>query len=129
MDRAGVTCWVEGYERAWRTAGTDGLPDLFADDVAYRVSPWAGPITGLEALQAFWEDGRDGPHEAFTMSREIIAVDGDVAVLRVSVEYAADEVSRWSDLWVLRFDGEGRCAAFEEWPFAPGQVDGHEAGG
>jgi hypothetical protein len=35
-------------------------------------------------------------------------------------------VSRWLDLWVLRFDDAGRCTAFEEWPFAPGQADGHE---
>ena len=31
----------------------------------------------------------------------------------------------WRDLWVLRFDDDGRCLAFEEWPFAPDQPDGH----
>jgi hypothetical protein len=34
-------------------------------------------------------------------------------------------VSRWRDLWVLRFDADGRCTAFEEWPFVPDQPDGH----
>ena len=41
---------------------------------------------------------------------------------RVEVVYAHE---RWRDLWVLRFDDDGRCRAFEEWPFAPDQPDGH----
>jgi len=40
------------------------------------------------------------------------------------VEYAASG-RPWRDLWVLRFAADGRCSSFEEWPFAPGQPDGH----
>jgi hypothetical protein len=125
MDREAVARWVDEYERAWRTAGTEALADLFAAHVSYRVSPWAAPIGGIDALAAFWEDGRDGHDEAFTMASEVVAVDGLVAVVRVSVDYVADEVNRWRDLWVLRFDEDGRCSGFEEWPFAPDQPDGH----
>ena len=49
----------------------------------------------------------------------VVAVDGDTAVVRVSVEYGAPASGRWRDLWVLRFAGDGRCTSFEEWPFAP----------
>ena len=35
----------------------------------------------------------------------------------------------WRDLWVIRFDDDGRCVAFEGWPFAPRQRDGHEHSG
>jgi len=28
-------------------------------------------------------------------------------------------------MWVLRFTQDGRCASFEEWPFAPDKPDGH----
>jgi hypothetical protein len=31
-DRAAVAQWVDGYERARRTRGTDGLRALFTDD-------------------------------------------------------------------------------------------------
>ncbi|MFE7800047.1 nuclear transport factor 2 family protein [Nocardia sp. NPDC057440] len=125
MDRTAVEVWIAGYERAWRTPGTQALGELFAADIGYLVSPWSEPVVGVVALEALWEAGRDGPDEAFTMRSEIVAVDGSTAVVRVAVEYARDQPSRWRDLWVLRFDPDGRCAWFEEWPFAPGQPDWH----
>jgi ketosteroid isomerase-like protein len=125
VDRHDVERWVEGYERAWRTAGTDGLAELFAADASYLVSPWARPVEGLAAITELWEAERDGPDEDFTMGSDLVAVDGDTAVVRVAVEYGEPVVSRWRDLWVTRFDTDGRCTAFEEWPFAPDQPDGH----
>lgn len=128
VDRETVERWVAGYERAWRTPGTEPLAELFTPDVAYRPSPWAHPITGLPRLGAWWEAERDGPDEQFAMTSDIVAVDGDTAVVRIEVDYPRDDGSeRWRDLWILRFDPDGRCVEFEEWPFAPGQRDGHEA--
>jgi hypothetical protein len=129
MNRSDVERWVDGYQRAWRTAGTGGLGDLFSPDASYLSSPWAAPVEGLAAISRFWEDEREGPDEPFTMAREIIAVDGTTAVVRVSVDYHGRGVTsaqRWRDLWVIGFDADGRCVAFEEWPFAPEQRDGHE---
>ncbi|MEO7350779.1 MAG: hypothetical protein ABIW17_02675, partial [Marmoricola sp.] len=83
------------------------------------------PVEGMTALSNFWEAERDGPEEPFTMSTEIVAVDSDQAVVRVQVDYGSTDSGRWRDLWVLRFAGDGRCAVFEEWPFAPDQPDGH----
>ena len=125
MDRDRVERWVAGYETAWRHPGTDQLADLFAPDVVYRPSPWAEPLVGLAAVAEFWEAERDGPDEGFDLSTEIVAVDGATAVVRLAVEYHEEERSRWRDLWVLTFGADGRCAAFEEWPFAPSQSDGH----
>ena len=73
MDRAWVEAWVAGYERAWRTPGTDGLQALFAPEVTYLFDPYEEPVRGLEALGPWWEEGRDGPDEAFTMGSEVIA--------------------------------------------------------
>jgi hypothetical protein len=130
IDRSAVERWVEGYERAWRTAGTDGLSDLFSSDASYLPSPWATPVEGLAAIARFWEHEREGPDEPFTMTSEIVAVDGPNAVVRVQVDYGrpgdAAGGQKWRDIWVIRFDADGRCSAFEEWPFAPGQRDGHE---
>ena len=126
MERAAVQRWIEEYERAWRTAGTDQLDALFAPDATYLMSPWARPIEGLAAIRSMWERERDGADEPFTMATEIVAVDGATAVVRLAVDYAEPDPSRWRDLWVLRFDDDGRCTAFEEWPFAPGQDDGHD---
>ena len=125
MDHADVSAWVDRYEQVWRSAGTDRLPELFTASATYLPSPWATPISGGTELAEFWDAERDGPDETFTMTSEVLAVDGDTAVVRVAVDYGEPVVSRWLDLWVLRFDDDGRCRAFEEWPFAPGQPDGH----
>jgi SnoaL-like domain len=129
MDRSDVRRWVDRYERAWRTAGTDGLGDVFSSDASYLPSPWALPVEGLAAIARFWDEEREGPDEAFTMDHEVVAVDGTTAVVRVSIDYdgsGATPAQRWRDLWVIGLDADGRCVAFEEWPFAPGQRDGHE---
>ena len=126
INREDVSRWVRAYESAWRTAGTEALTDLFAPDVVYLPSPWAQPSSGLAALSQFWEAERDGPDEAFELTSDVVALDGSVAVVRVSVAYADATSGRWRDLWVLRFNADGRCTEFEEWPFAPGQGDGHE---
>ena len=123
-DRVVVNDWVARYERAWRAAGTAALDELFTDDVTYVPSPWARPIVGIASLRAFWEAARNGPDEGFGMTSEIVAVDGSVAVVRVSVDY--DDGEQWRDLWLLTLDDDGRCEHFAEWPFAPDQVDGHE---
>ena len=115
-----MDAWVAGYERAWRTPGTERLPELFTDEVTYLFDPYEEPVRGLAALAPWWEEGRDGPDEVFTMTADVIAVDGDVAVVRAEVAYGEPVRQEYRDLWVVRFGPDGRCLAFEEWPFWPG---------
>jgi uncharacterized protein (TIGR02246 family) len=119
MERDHVTAWVDRYERAWRTPGTEALAELFTDDASYSQGPYLEPVRGLRAIAEMWEAERDGPDEAFTMDSEIVAVDGDTAVARVEVHYG-DPAREYRDLWIMRFAGDGRCRRYEEWPFAPG---------
>jgi ketosteroid isomerase-like protein len=123
MDRAAVQSWIATYEQVWRSPGVGRLAELFTADASYLSSPWGTPIEGLDAIGRFWDAEREGADEQFDLASEVLAVDDGVAVARVEVDYAGG--SRWRDLWVMRFDGDGRCTAFEEWPFAPGQSDGH----
>jgi len=121
MDQRAVEEWVEGYERLWRTPGTDGLADLFVPDATYLPSPWARPVSGLGEISQFWDAERDGADEEFRMSADVVAVDGETAVVRASVDYGDSGAGRWRDLWVIGFAPDGRCSSFEEWPFAPSQ--------
>ncbi len=127
MEHEDVRKWIESYERAWRTPGTTALSGLFTENAGYVMSPWAATVDGMDAIGELWEAEREGPDETFTMRSEVVAVDGDTAVVRVEVEYADPGAGRWRDLWVLRFAGDGRCRHFEEWPFSPDQPDGHGA--
>lgn len=105
--------------------GTDQLAELFSPDASYRPSPWARSVDGVDAIAGFWEAERDRPDEEFTMSSTVVAVDGATAVVRVLVEYGDPGAGSWRNLWILRFSPDGRCSAFEEWPFSPDQPDGH----
>ena len=120
-DRAAVHRWVAGYERAWRTAGTAGLSALFAADATYLHSPYEEPVLGIEAIGTMWDDDREGPDEVFTLSTEIVAVEGDTAVVRAEVRYGEPIHQEYRDLWLIRFDADGRCVWFEEWPYWPGR--------
>jgi ketosteroid isomerase-like protein len=114
-----VSRWLAGYEEAWRAQGTTGLADLFTGDATYLQSPYAQPVTGLDAINRMWEAERDGPDEVFTLATEILAVDGPVAVVRAEVVYGDPPSQEYRDLWVIRFGADGRCTWFEEWPHWP----------
>ena len=123
MNRAHVDAWVNAYEQAWRSPGTAALAELFTEDATYHQEPFNGPVVGLDAIAEMWEAERDGPDEVFHMDHAIVAVDPaeSVAVVRVDVEYGEPVEQEWADLWVVRFGPDGRCVAFEEWPFAPSE--------
>jgi ketosteroid isomerase-like protein len=118
-DRQAVSQWVAEYEAAWRTPGTAILAQLFTDDAGYRRSPYEQPIVGLQAIGRMWEIEREGPDEVFSVSAQILAVEGEVAVVRAEVSYGDPASQEYRDIWVLRLRDDGRCSWFEEWPFWP----------
>lgn len=121
MSHAEASAWVSAYERAWRTAGTEQLRDLFTEEASYRMSPYEEPAVGLAEIDELWDRERQGPDEEFEMAHEIVAVEEDTAVIRVEVHYGGPEPLEYRDLWIVRIAADGRCREFEEWPFWPGQ--------
>jgi ketosteroid isomerase-like protein len=129
IDRPQLQAWVAAYERAWRSAGTDSLRDLFTEDATYSTAPYERPLLGLEAIARMWEAERSGPEEVFEMSSEIVAIEGDTGVLRIEVRYGPPKKQEYRDLWIVRLGGEGHCTHFEEWPFWPPGTKGQTAQG
>jgi hypothetical protein len=138
MDRAVFNEWIERYERAWRTPGTDALAELFTEEATYSTAPYENSHRGLQAIGEMWEAERLGPDEEFEMTSEIVAVEGDIGVARVTVHYnKPDEKAgrlhrqrkEYRDLWVVHLDEAGLCSHFEEWPFWPPDQEGAAAGG
>jgi hypothetical protein len=85
------------------------------------MSPYEEPAVSLTEIAALWERERHGADEPFEMSYDIVAADGDTAVVRVEVTYGEPRPAEYRDLWIVRFAADGRCREFEEWPFWPGQ--------
>lgn len=121
LNRSHVEAWAAAYERAWRTAGTEPLRELFTADATYSMGPYEDSARGLEEIGVLWERERKGPDEEFEMEYRIVAVEGDTAVVRAEVEYGPPQHLEYRDLWIVRFDPDGRCREFEEWPFWPDQ--------
>ena len=121
VDRAAFSAWIAAYERAWRTAGTAHLRELFAEDAHYRFGPYQPVVVGLPDIERSWEAEREGPDEVFTMAAEIVAVEGDTGVAKLLVRYGDPVEQEYQDLWLVRFAPDGRCSSFEEWPFWPDQ--------
>jgi ketosteroid isomerase-like protein len=129
MDRAQLTAWLDGYERAWRTPGTDALANIFTEDATYSTAPYENAHRGLAAIGEMWQAERLGPDEDFEMAREVIAVEGDTGVARIEVHYHAPKNVEYRDLWVVRLNEAGLCVHFEEWPFWPPDQRGAPAEG
>lgn len=121
--RERAAAWIAAYERAWRTPGTHVLTELFTEQATYRPNPFVDPLTGLDAIARFWETEREGPDEPFALASELAAVEGSVAVARIEVAYERP-AAVFRDMWVIDFAPDGRCRAFEEWPFAPAGAAG-----
>jgi len=117
----GLTSWIERYEHAWRAPGTGALEDLFTEDASYSPAPFEESLRGRAAIAVFWEASREGPDEAFELSWQPVALEGSVGVARVEVSYAGPPRRMYRDIWIVDLDHDGRCVAFEEWPFFPGR--------
>jgi ketosteroid isomerase-like protein len=118
-DRAAVLSWLVAYEAAWRNPDTSVLAEMFTADASYLQAPYAQPVTGLAAIRQMWDAQRAGPDEVFSLAAEVVAVDGDTAVVHAEVHYGDPVEQEWRDLWVLHLGADGKCSYFEEWPFAP----------
>jgi ketosteroid isomerase-like protein len=129
VDRTQLQEWLEGYERAWRTPGTDALEGLFTEGAVYSAAPFEQPHMGLADIARMWEAERERPDEEFTLESEVVAADGDTGVAKVHVRYGAPTNQEYRDIWIVRLDDSGLCSYFEEWPFWPPDTEGGIASG
>jgi len=120
MDKAEVQRWLDDYVAAWKSYDREAIAALFSEDVAYRYHPYDEPVRGREAVVAAWvgegdldvASSRDEPG-TYDASYEPFAVDGDVAVA-VGASTYTDPPKVYDNCYLLRFDGDGRCAESAE---------------
>ena len=125
MDRATAQRWLDDYVSAWKSYDRDDIGALFAEDVAYRFHPYDEPLVGREAVVATWlgesnaagASTRDAPG-TYDAHYTPYAVEGELVVARgtsVYQDHPDGPVTRTFDnCFLIRFDGDGRCAEFTE---------------
>ena len=120
MERADVLRWLDDYVAAWKSYDPDAIAALFAEDVAYRYHPYDEPVRGRDAVVAAWlgegdqdvASSRDNPG-TYDAEYTPYAVDGDAAVA-VGVSTYTDPPKVYDNVYLLRFDADGRCSEFTE---------------
>ena len=118
MDRAGFAAWLDRYVDAWRMGDALAIGDLFSPDVRYAFAPFDEAVVGRPAVVAAWLDDPDEPG-SWQADYEVLAIDGDVYVAHGLTRYLTDdrrEIDReFANIFVCRFDDEGRCREFTEY--------------
>ena len=117
MGRRQVDEWLARYIDAWKTYDPEAIRALFSDEAEYRYHAYDDPVRGRDAIADAWLSERDvvGRYDG---SYETVAVDGEVAVAVGASTYFAKNgsVKRiYDNVFVMRFDADGRCRAFTEW--------------
>jgi ketosteroid isomerase-like protein len=112
MSEARLQTWLDAYVEAWRTYDSEAIAALFAEGATYAYHPYDEPLRGRDAIAASWRSEQDAPG-SWEASYRPLMFDGDRAIATGETRYADGNV--FSNLFVLRFDGEGRCTEFVEY--------------
>jgi ketosteroid isomerase-like protein len=117
VDDARFQRWLDDYIAAWSTYDEDAIAALWSEDAQYRYHPWDEPLDGRAAIVADWLENRDEPGSWTAEYRPwSIAEDRAVAV-GVSRYLGADGATverEYHNVFLCRFDAEGRCSDFTE---------------
>ena len=108
-----LQAWVDAYVRAWNSNDPAAIGALFAPDAAYYTEPHRPPWRGRDEIVRRWLDRKDEPGDT-GFRWHPVAVTQDVAVVQGETVYRTTSQT-YSNLWIIRFDAEGRCTEFTEW--------------
>ena len=112
MTHDDVQRWLDEYVEAWRSYEPGAIGALFTDDAAYAYTPVDEPVRGREAIVSSWLNDRDEPGSWQAEYRPLV-VERDRAIAVGRTTYADGRA--FENLYVLRFDADGRCAELTEW--------------
>ena len=118
MDHAAFQSWLNRYIDAWRLLDPVAIGDLFSSDVRYAYDPFEEAVVGRKAVVDSWLVDPDEPG-SWEADYEVLAIDGDAHVAHGRTRYLTDDRSgidrEFANVFVCRFDAEGRCREFTEW--------------
>jgi uncharacterized protein (TIGR02246 family) len=113
MSKNSVTHWVEGYLRAWNSNDPGEIAQLFTEDAAYYTGPFDEPWIGRDTIVQEWLNRKDEPG-TFDFEFEVLVASDSLGVVRGRTRYFNPD-REYSNIWAIKFDGQGRCQEFTEW--------------
>jgi ketosteroid isomerase-like protein len=118
MDRGQVERWLDAYRKAWASDAPSDIEAHFTEDATYSPFPFTKEVwQGRDRIVEKWIERGDAG-SSWLFEDTILAVDGDTAVIEGRTLYHAtehDPEAEYSNIWVVRFDDEGRAREFREW--------------
>jgi hypothetical protein len=119
MDKRLFQDWLDRYIKAWQSYDSVAIGDLFTETATYRYHPWdADAVRGREAIVKDWVDNRDEAG-SWRATYSAYACDGDTCIATGTSEYLTEDRSdvskRYHNVFLCRFDTDGRCADFTEY--------------
>ncbi|MBC8170160.1 MAG: nuclear transport factor 2 family protein [Anaerolineae bacterium] len=123
IDRASVAAWLDAYVHAWKTYDPQAIADLFGENATYSFQPFdEEPVAGRDAIVANWLENKDKPG-TYDGHYEPVAIDGNLAVANGRSSYFEEDGKTlkriFDNIFILRFDADGRCIEFREWYMEP----------
>jgi hypothetical protein len=120
IDTSSVQRWLDGYVAAWKSYDPAAIEALFAAGATYAWHPWDSGkdvAHGRAEIVKAWLGNKDiaGTYDA---AYRPLLVSGDEAVATGQTRYFSRQGAlkrTFYNLFVLRFDADGRCAEFTEW--------------
>ncbi|MDP9467319.1 MAG: nuclear transport factor 2 family protein [Chloroflexota bacterium] len=117
MTRTDFEHWLARYQAAWKTDDPAEIGALFTEDATYAPWPFSEPWRGRDEIVGKWVERGDS-QAVWQFESELLAVDGDTAVVRGLTTYPAhdDEPEEvYSNIWVIRLAPDGHASSFAEW--------------
>lgn len=105
--------WMDRYVLAWSSNETEHIEDLFTTNAIYDPQTADGEWEGLTEIVSRWQEIDDSEDNWDFEWRPLVETD-DLAVVTGRTRYFEPPAS-YRNLFVIRFDDEGRCYDFTEW--------------
>ncbi len=111
-----ATDFVARYLTAWTTNDPADIAAVFAPDAAYPPRPNALHVpSGIDEITAFWLEEKDEPG-TWEFDWTVVVEDENAAAIRGVTRYPTGaKTGVYDNLWLVRFDADGRAAEFTDW--------------
>jgi SnoaL-like domain len=113
MEERDFAAWVDRYVVAWNSNDPEEIGSLFTDEAVYYTAPFREPWRGRDGIVRGWIEAKDEPGTT-EFTYEVSAIDGPLGIVKGRTIYK-EPLERYSNLWEIRLEDDGRCYEFIEW--------------